>query len=109
MWTVVANIFNKQSRTAEKGWPSSLGVGRGTNNSSPQKVSCYGTFYKDSTWSKRDEAIGQMRKTAKRGALCFVLLIRYLSGDQIKKNEKDRACSTYGGEQRLIQNFGGKP
>jgi hypothetical protein len=29
IWRVVANILNKQSRTADKGWPSSLGVGRG--------------------------------------------------------------------------------
>jgi hypothetical protein len=32
---VTANILNKQSRTADKGWPPSLGVGRETNNSSP--------------------------------------------------------------------------
>jgi hypothetical protein len=30
-----ANILNKQSRTANNGWSSSLGVGRGANNSSP--------------------------------------------------------------------------
>jgi hypothetical protein len=29
VWRVAANILNKQSRTAEKGWPSILGVGRG--------------------------------------------------------------------------------
>jgi hypothetical protein len=34
---VAANILNKQSRTADKGWSSSLGVGRVANNSSPQK------------------------------------------------------------------------
>jgi hypothetical protein len=34
-WRVAANILNKQSRTANKGWSSSLGVGRGANNSSP--------------------------------------------------------------------------
>jgi hypothetical protein len=28
-----ANILNKQSWTADKGWSSSLGVGRGANNS----------------------------------------------------------------------------
>jgi hypothetical protein len=39
MWRVAANIPNKQSRTADKGWSSSLGVGRGANNSSPQKIS----------------------------------------------------------------------
>jgi len=32
---VAANILNKQSRTAEKWWSSSVSVGRGANNSSP--------------------------------------------------------------------------
>jgi hypothetical protein len=35
VWRVAANILNKQSRTADKGWPSSLGAGRGAKNSSP--------------------------------------------------------------------------
>jgi hypothetical protein len=35
IWKVAANILNKQSRTANKGWSSSLGVVRGANNSSP--------------------------------------------------------------------------
>ena len=35
IWWVAANILNKQSRTADKMWSSSLGVGRGVNNSSP--------------------------------------------------------------------------
>jgi len=34
IWRVAANILNKQSRTVDKGW-SSLGVGRGAENSSP--------------------------------------------------------------------------
>ena len=34
IWRVAANILNKQSRTADKGWPSSLGVGRGVDKSS---------------------------------------------------------------------------
>jgi hypothetical protein len=29
VWRVTANILNKQSRTADKGWSSSWGVGRG--------------------------------------------------------------------------------
>jgi hypothetical protein len=29
IWRVAANILNKQSRTADRGWCSSLGVGRG--------------------------------------------------------------------------------
>jgi hypothetical protein len=32
---VAANILNKQSRTADNGWSSSLGVGRGADNPSP--------------------------------------------------------------------------
>jgi hypothetical protein len=32
IWRVVANKLNEQSRTADKGWSSSLGVGRGANN-----------------------------------------------------------------------------
>ena len=35
VWRVAANILNKQSRRADKGWSSSLGVGRGADNSSP--------------------------------------------------------------------------
>jgi hypothetical protein len=35
IWKVAANILNKQSRTADKGWSYSLGVGRRANNSSP--------------------------------------------------------------------------
>jgi hypothetical protein len=31
---VVANKLNQQSRTADEGWSSSLGVGRGANNTS---------------------------------------------------------------------------
>ena len=34
IWRVTVNIFNKQWRSADKGWPSSLGVGRGANNPS---------------------------------------------------------------------------
>jgi hypothetical protein len=32
---VAANILNKQSRTADKGWYSNLGIGRGADNYSP--------------------------------------------------------------------------
>ena len=39
IWRIVANILNKQSRTADEGWSSSLGVGRGANNASPWKKS----------------------------------------------------------------------
>ena len=35
---VAANILNKQSRTADEWWSSSLGVGRGANNAFPWKT-----------------------------------------------------------------------
>ena len=35
IWRVAANVLNKQSRTADKGWHSSLGVALGSDNSSP--------------------------------------------------------------------------
>jgi hypothetical protein len=35
IWRVDANKLNKQSRTTDEGWSSSLGVGRGANNASP--------------------------------------------------------------------------
>jgi hypothetical protein len=37
IWRAAANTLNKQCRTADEGWSSSLGVGRGGNNSSPWK------------------------------------------------------------------------
>jgi hypothetical protein len=33
LWKVAANTLNKQSRAADKGWSSSLGVGRGASSS----------------------------------------------------------------------------
>jgi hypothetical protein len=35
VWRVAANLLKKQSRTADEGWSSTLGVGRWANNSSP--------------------------------------------------------------------------
>jgi hypothetical protein len=33
---------------------------------------------------------------------------KYFSGKQIERNEMDGTCSTYGGEEKLIQGFGGE-
>jgi hypothetical protein len=35
VWKAAANKFNKKSWTADEGWSSSLGVGRGANNAAP--------------------------------------------------------------------------
>jgi hypothetical protein len=44
IWRVVSNILKKQSRTADKGWSSGLGVGLGDNNSLPYKTSLLQKF-----------------------------------------------------------------
>jgi hypothetical protein len=43
IWRVAAYVLNKQSLTADKGWSSSLGVGRWANNSQKEHVvtKCY--------------------------------------------------------------------
>jgi hypothetical protein len=45
-WRLDASTLNKQPRTNDKGWSSSFGVGRGTNNSSPYKWSMLQKCYK---------------------------------------------------------------
>jgi hypothetical protein len=44
IWTVAANILNKQSPIADRGWFSSLGVGRGLTTSQHKKSACYEMF-----------------------------------------------------------------
>ena len=48
IWRVAANILNKQSLTADKGLSSSLGVGRGGNNSSLYKHILLGNIHTES-------------------------------------------------------------
>ena len=45
---------------------------------------------------------------SQQAAFCFVLLTKYNSGYEIKKNGCGRACSTYGGEERCLQGFNGE-
>jgi hypothetical protein len=40
IWKVVANILNKQSRTADKVWSSNWGLGRGLNPT-VKRPTCY--------------------------------------------------------------------
>jgi len=49
-----------------------------------------------------------VEKTTHWGVSWSVLLTKYYSGDQIKKNKMGRACSMYGGEERCIKGFGGE-
>jgi hypothetical protein len=38
IWRVTANILNRQSRIADNGWSSSLGVGRGATTPHRKKI-----------------------------------------------------------------------
>jgi len=38
-----------------------------------------------------------------------LILTQYCSGDKIEKNEMGGAYSAYGGEERRVRGFGGKP
>jgi hypothetical protein len=59
------------------------------------------------TLGSKDEINRGLEKTAQRGALRSTLLTKYYLGDQIKKNQMDRACSMYGRQEICIQGFGG--
>jgi len=41
IWMVAANIFNKKSRTADKGWYSSWGLGEVLTAHHRKNLSCY--------------------------------------------------------------------
>jgi len=43
-----------------------------------------------------------------QGTQYSVSLTKYYAGDQNEKNEIGRACSTYVGEERCIQGYGGE-
>jgi len=43
-WMVAANILNKQSRAADKGWSSSMGLGEVLTTPHLKNVYCYEIF-----------------------------------------------------------------
>jgi len=54
---------------------------------------------------KRDEVTGEWRRLRNEK---IYDLYQHCSGDKVEKNEMGGACSTYGGEERRIQGFGGE-
>jgi hypothetical protein len=51
---------------------------------------------------KRDEAIGDCRKLYS----IVVFFTKYYYGNQIKKTEIGGLCSTHGGDEKCLKNFG---
>jgi hypothetical protein len=56
---------------------------------------------------KKEEVTGEWR-TTERAALWSVLLTKYYSGDQIKKNVMGGTCSMHGREEMCIQVLSGE-
>jgi hypothetical protein len=56
---------------------------------------------------KKDEVTRKWSKLCNVGLNDLYSLNRYYSEDQISMNEVGLACSTYEGEERYIQGFGG--
>jgi hypothetical protein len=56
---------------------------------------------------KRDEVAGSGENYIMRSLIMYIVH-QYYSCDQIKKNEMGGARSTYGREERFIQDFGGE-
>jgi hypothetical protein len=52
--------------------------------------------------------IHSMYNTIMKSKCINVQVIKYHSGDQVKKTEMGRTCGTYGGEERCIQGFSGE-
>ena len=57
---------------------------------------------------KRDEVTGEWRKLNDEELSDLFPSPNIVRGDQIEKNEMSGAFSTYGGEEKYTQGFGGK-
>ena len=84
MWRVAANILSKQLQTANKGWFSSLGVGRGANNSSPQKRILLQNVLIGSTCECGNEPSGSIK--------CGGFLDQLKTGQLLKEDSGVRKC-----------------
>jgi hypothetical protein len=59
IWRWAANILNKQSRTTDKGWSSSLGLGEMLTTPHRKNVRCDEIYRKNQTWT---DPVAQDRK-----------------------------------------------
>jgi hypothetical protein len=70
IWKVPANMLNKQSRTTDKGWPTSLGVGCGLR--SPHRKNNVTKYYKEIIKTNKMRTAGHVaRMGTKRNVKYF--------------------------------------
>jgi hypothetical protein len=107
IWRVAANIFNKQSRTADRGWPFSLGVGWGlTTPTVKHFVCCKVQGPQDNIWTKEGWSNRRLEEVAQWGAPYIYsspIIIR-----QIKLRGMRWAGHVARMGEECVQGFGGK-
>jgi hypothetical protein len=81
IWSVAADILNNQSRTADSGWSSSLGVGRGLTTPHRKTSNLLRTT---------SQSLGPRL------------------GRPNQENEVGAACGTHGRGEKRVHDFGGK-
>jgi hypothetical protein len=64
IWRIAANILNKQSRRADRGWSSSFGFGRGVTTPTITPLICYYIMPKA---SDQDGFFGKTTQAPKNG------------------------------------------
>jgi len=62
IWRVAANILNKQSRTADKAWSTSLGFGCCANNASPKNRIMLRNVHTAGTCESGNEPSGSVKR-----------------------------------------------
>jgi hypothetical protein len=60
-------------------------------------------------WPKRDEVTGVEEDYITRNFIICMIVVKYYSGDRIKKNCVGEACDKYVGHERFIQCLVGRP
>ena len=101
IWTVAANILNEESRTADKGWSYSLGVGRGANNSSSLRRILLRNIHRQHFGPGLITLVRPKERKRDRRLV-------FGADNKMENNDMGGACTSYGGGERRVQCFGGE-
>jgi hypothetical protein len=89
IWRIAANILNIQYRTADKGWPSNLVVGRGANNTLQKNELVTEIHKKPRIWT---DSLDNIPKRNRETRNAYTILVRMPEG----KRPLGRSRSTWG-------------